>query len=679
MFLFMLSLGILAATVFLSAVLALWRNDHLANKVGAAGSIVGCVVGFLGVAIGLGSPPVEVIFPWTLPFGAFALGFDQMSRLFLLPVFGLGAICAASGASYMEHYHHHEHNAGAHWLFYTLLILALALTISARDAALFLLSWELMSLAPFFLIEFHDNEPHVREASRIYLMAAHLGAVFLMVFFLTCAGMAQSTSFAAMKEAGSALSGPTAPACLASLLFICALLGFGAKAGLAPVHIWLPEAYPAAPSHISALLSGAMINVGLYGFLRALEFMGPAQAMPAWWGWLLLFLGLSTGIMGILKALAQANLKRLLAYSSVENMGIIFMGVGVGLIGSKVGMPALAALGFGGALLHMLNHSAFKSLLFLCAGEILHCAHSMHMEQLGGLQKRIPLVGLAFAVGTASIACLPPFNGFAGEFVLIMALAEGIYFPVLEGRIALLAALAGIAVISGLAAVAYVKAYGIIFLGEPRTGAAANCDPPEKSARFTLGIPAFICIAAGIGAPLILGQAMPAVEELTRALGGAESGALTGQAVARTSAVLFKVILIGLTVMALAAAFMFLRRLLLKKTGIRPWKTWDCGYAAGTSRIQYTGASFSEPISNIFGSGMGLSARQGMDKGYFPAKGRLELTALDRLKELFFTPLFEAVRRACDAAKVIQHGRIHLYILYILVTAVLLLFWGLST
>ena len=356
---------------------------------------------------------------WGLPVGSLSLGLDALSRVFLLPVFGLGFVCACAGGISLRHTRASEHNLAAHWLFYLLLVLGMAVVMMARDAVLFLLAWEVMSLSPFFLIDFNDSDRNVRDASWVYLVAAHLGAVLLLAFFGLLWQNAGDTAFAtlALKE------GPVVP--LASVLFVLSLLGFGAKAGIAPMHVWLPEAHPAAPSHISALLSGAMINAGLYGIIRSCEFVAPLSAAPAWWGWLTLFLGLGTALMGILKALAQSNLKRLLAYSSVENMGLMLMGVGAWLIGSHSGNSWIGTLGLAGAMFHMLNHSAFKGLLFLTAGEVLHATGTVRMELLGGLQQRMPLVGAAFGIGAVSIACFPPFNGFAGEFVLALSLLDG--------------------------------------------------------------------------------------------------------------------------------------------------------------------------------------------------------------------------------------------------------------
>ena len=456
MFLILLALCVLAVSAAGLGLLAFARptpaTTRLADLSGPLGAACGCALGMAGLFTDSWTDSLLWTQAWGLPVGSLSLGLDALSRVFLLPVFGLGFVCACAGGISLRHTRASEHNLAAHWLFYLLLVLGMAVVMMARDAVLFLLAWEVMSLSPFFLIDFNDSDRNVRDASWVYLVAAHLGAVLLLAFFGLLWQNAGDTAFAVLPLR----EGPAVP--LASVLFVLSLLGFGAKAGIAPMHVWLPEAHPAAPSHISALLSGAMINAGLYGIIRSCEFVAPLSAAPAWWGWLALFLGLGTALMGILKALAQSNLKRLLAYSSVENMGLMLMGVGAWLIGSHSGNSWIGTLGLAGAMFHMLNHSAFKGLLFLTAGEVLHATGTVRMDLLGGLQQRMPLVGAAFGIGAVSIACFPPFNGFAGEFVLVLSLLDGSSLPGVEQQLGLLMALVVLGLVSGLAAATYAKA-----------------------------------------------------------------------------------------------------------------------------------------------------------------------------------------------------------------------------
>ncbi len=678
--LFLTAILILAAAALVTALLAALAsfcppsaaNCRTANRLGSCCAALGCLTGLCAVAAGPWEATLILELPWGLPAGALVLGLDPLSRIFLLPVFGLGMVCAVSGGLSLRHTSPREHNLGAHWFFYLLLLLGMVVVMSARDAVLFLLAWEIMSLAPFFLIDFNDGDSKVRDASWVYLVAAHLGAVALIAFFGLLWQSAGTTSLAAL-QGGQALR-EAGPGVLAAL-FILAVLGFGAKAGLAPLHVWLPEAHPAAPSHVSALLSGAMINAGLYGLMRSLNVLSALWIAPEWWGWSLLLLGLVTGLMGILKALAQSNLKRLLAYSSVENMGLMFMGVGAGLIGQSSGNAWIALLGFTGALLHMLNHAGFKGLLFLCAGEVLHATGTVHMELLGGLQKRLPLLGAAFALGAAAIACLPPLSGFAGEFVLALAMLDGPSLPGVERQMGLLLALTGLAL--------YAKAYGITFLGEARTGFAANAHAASWRTLWPLGLPALACVAGGLLAPLFFGLASFTALNAAPLPDGLMAGALEARAQVRGS--LGMVSLLGAAGLCLALALLLARRLLLRRRGAsvartaQSVQTWGCGFQAGTPRIQYTDASFSEPLARVFAPVMGLRVRRRQVSGLFPDRAALNVTAPDRLRSGLFTPLFEAVERLCNACKIIQHGKIHLYILYILATVVGLLVWGLHT
>ncbi len=292
----------------------------------------------------------------------------------------------------------------------------MTLVLVARNAVLFLSAWELMAVSSFFLVTFEHERESVRSAGWIYLVATHLGTGFLLAFFILMGRETGSMNFDVWAAQGIHTQG------LAGILFLMAVVGFGTKAGFMPFHVWLPEAHPAAPSHVSALMSGVMIKTGIYGLLRAFTFLG---APPLWWGWLFIGIGLSSGVLGVLFALAQHDLKRLLAYHSVENIGIIALGIGVGLLGQNTGSPALVALGFGGALLHVLNHALFKGLLFLGAGAVAHSAGTREIDRLGGLLKQMPWTAATFLIGAAAISGLPPLNGFVSEFLIFLGAFKG--------------------------------------------------------------------------------------------------------------------------------------------------------------------------------------------------------------------------------------------------------------
>jgi len=350
--------------------------------------------------------------PWPMPFVvSFTVGLDALSAFFLLPILIISCLCAVYGYGYMKHYWARK-TIGWHWFFFNILVAGMAMLVIARNGVLFLLSWEVMSLAPFFLIIFLDDREKVRRAGWTYMVAAHLGAVFLLVLFMLMAQEAGSMDFAQFQLHPLSASGQL------NTLFLLALIGFGTKAGFIPFHVWLPEAHPAAPSHVSALMSGVMIKMGIYGLVRILCFLGTP---PLWWGVLLLLIGLCSGISGVLFAIAQHDLKRLLAYHSVENIGIIALGLGAGLIGINRDLPVLATLAFAGGLLHVINHSVFKSLLFMAAGSVQHASGTLEIDELGGLGKRMPWTAVTFVIGAAAICGLPPFNGFVSEFLIYIS------------------------------------------------------------------------------------------------------------------------------------------------------------------------------------------------------------------------------------------------------------------
>ncbi len=667
---FLAALAVFAAGALLSGIIALRTNSPAASGVAniliPAVAVAACSLGLAGLFAGGWGGSETFIVDWWLPFGSFAVGLDPLTRIFLVPVFLLGITCAVSGSLSLRH-SAVGHDLAVHWMFFLLLLLGMTCVMAARDGLFFMMSWELMSLSPFFLIEFNDRDRKVQRASWIYLVAAHLGAVLLTAFFALAWAKSGTTLFAgADRVTGHA-----------SLFFLLALFGFGAKAGFVPLHVWLPEAHPEAPSHISALLSGAMLNAGLYGILRSFQFMGPVEAFPLWWAWLMMLLGGATALTGIFKALAQSNLKRLLAYSSVENMGLMLLAAGAGLLGVLSGDAWIAALGFSGCLFHMLNHSAFKGLLFLCAGEILHSVGTVDMTALGGLQKRMPLLGAFFALGAASIACLPPFNGFASEFIIALSLVKGLAISGMEQKIAVLACMACLMLVSGMAAFVYIKAYGMSFLGQSRLPLAEGMHTPSARTLLPLLIPAAGCVFGGLGAALAFGFVQPSLAFIPVISSGMSTA--MGNASGTAGELLAGVAYFSIAGTAAALALWLARRALLRRRAVGSGPTWGCGFRYGTPRIQYTPASFVEPAERLFRPVMGTETKFSMDDGPFPQRADLDVTASDVVATRFYAPVFDYVERACNTLKIIQNGSINLYILYILITLVALLFWGIAS
>ncbi|MDD4072430.1 MAG: proton-conducting transporter membrane subunit, partial [Desulfobacterales bacterium] len=355
------------------AALVTSRSARLSTALGVGGLCIGSLVGLVpSVTVLLNGSRLSLHLPWHFPGGSFFVEIDPLSAFFLIPVFVVSALTAIYGSGYLQHYRQ-THSLGVHWFFFNILAAGMVMVTVARNGLLFLISWEVMSLAPFFLVTFLSDKSKVRHAGWVYLVATHLGAVFLLVFFLLMGMDSGSMDFDHFNPAGYAHP---------SLLFLLAVVGFGSKAGFIPFHVWLPEAHPAAPSHVSALMSGVMIKMGIYGLFRTLILL---KTLPAWWGYSFIGIGLVSGIVGVMFALAQHDLKRLLAYHSVENIGIIALGMGVGMLGLTWDIPVLVVLGGGGALFHVLNHSLFKSLLFLGAGSVQHAVGTLEIEHMGGL------------------------------------------------------------------------------------------------------------------------------------------------------------------------------------------------------------------------------------------------------------------------------------------------------
>ncbi|HOC26369.1 MAG TPA: proton-conducting transporter membrane subunit, partial [bacterium] len=500
----LLSCFFIALLILLCGGAAAWllhRREVLARRLAAAGVIAAGVLGLVP-AVGVLASGESLFFEQaaSIPALSFSLMIDPLAAFFLLIIFLISALAALYGAGYLQG----EGSAAARgrsFFFFNLLVLGMALVAAAANGMLFIIAWEIMSMAAFFLVTFEDERPQTRSAGLIYLIAAHIGVVLLFFMFWLLAGTgAGSLDF--NQLAGAALAGPK----LRSLIFLLGLAGFGAKAGFLPLHVWLPEAHPAAPSHVSALMSGVMIKMGLYGILRTLTWLGTP---PLWWGALLVVIGLVSGLLGVLYALAQHDLKRLLAYHSVENIGIMAIGLGLGLLGLHLGEQTLAVFGFAGCLLHILNHSIFKSLLFMGAGAVKQQCHTLEIDRLGGLQKRMPLTAAAFIIGAAAISGLPLLNGFVSEFMIYFGAFDAVT-SMAKGATALpLLSLLGLAAIGALAVACFTKASGVVFLGEARTPAGEGAREVSAVMLLPMLLLAGLCIAAGVAPALLLPLLQP--------------------------------------------------------------------------------------------------------------------------------------------------------------------------
>jgi hydrogenase-4 component B len=671
----LLPLALLAACGL--AALAGSRLPRFSRLVGAGGTAAASLLGLAATIAGLlrgGEQGMSI--PWNTAVGAsFAVGFDPLSGFFLLAIYLLTAACALFGAGYLglparggaAGSHGAGRRQGSHWFFYGTLAASMALVMLARNAVLFLFAWELMSLSSWLLVTWEHEKEEVRQAGITYLVATQIGTAFLLVMFLLLgAGGRQDAGPAALDF--SRFAGIGAPA--AGAVFLLALVGFGTKAGIVPLHVWLPEAHPAAPSHVSALMSGVMIKTGIYGIVRVLTFL---PAPPPWWGWTLAALGAVSGVVGVLFALAQHDMKRLLAYHSVENIGIICLGLGIGLLGVSYGAPAVAVLGFAGGLLHVLNHVLFKGLLFLGAGSAARAAGTRDMDRLGGLLKKMPLTGLAFLLGAAAICGLPPLNGFVSELLIFLGALHAVALPSVPQAAAAAVVVGALALISGLAAACFTKAFGITFLGEARTAHAANAEEQGPAMIVPMAVLAAGCAAVGLLGPLALDALSPLAAGL--------AGLSTDSAAALLAPVrggLSRVLVAAGGLAVIVGLLTFLRGMLMRRRKRARAGTWDCGYARPDARMQYTSSSFAQPLTGMFRGLLGTRRKATPVSGLFPAGAELSTETPDAFSDRLYRPLFDGMGSLFARLRWLQHGRLQLYVLYVAAALLIVLVWRLT-
>lgn len=599
---------------------------------------------------------------WDVPSGSFALHLDALAGLFLLPIFVVGALGIVYGREYLDAVGHGRGNRAA-WCWYYLFIASMALVVLASNAVLFLVAWEAMSVAAFFLVVHEREDPAVRHAGWMFLVAAHIGTACLLLMFAILGRGAETLDFVD-------LHGADGDGRLAGVVTLLALVGFGIKAGLVPGHIWLPFAHPAAPSHVSALMSGAMLKVGIYGLLRTCTLL---PEVPTWAGAVVLGFGLTSAVYAVLLALAQHDLKRLLAFSSIENVGVVFIGLGVGLLGLSHDEPTVAALGFAGALVHVLNHALMKSLLFLGAGTVQWATGTRELDRLGGLMQAMPSTGRSFFVGSAAISGLPPFNGFVGEFLIFSAALLGVASEDRGLAAAMGATIGTLALTGGLAAAVFAKAFGTVFLGLPRADAVIAGREPGRRMRWPVGALALACAALGL-LPFV---AVRIVQRATAEVSGRPLD-VTVAALDPASGALERVTLVAAVLVTIVVALVALRARLLAHGRSSTGPTWATGYLAPDARIQYTGSSFAAPLTTLFRRAVRVESAPAVPHAYFPAATRFETRARGWIREPVLEPLFRAGARAAMRLRWLQHGRIQLYLVNIAAALLVLLIWKLG-
>ena len=605
--------------------------------------------------------PTELTLPIGLAFTGGHVRLDALSAFFLVVV-GLGS---ASASLFALGYGRHEEQPQRVLPFYAAFIAGLHMVVLADDAFLFLFAWELMSLASWALVLAHHREAGNARAATIYLLMAAFSGFALLLGFGLLAGADGGYTFEAMRH-----SHPTA--WVAALVLILALIGAGSKAGLVPLHVWLPLAHPAAPSHVSALMSGVMTKVAIYGFIRIVfDLLGA----PTWWSAVVvLVLGGITAVMGVLYALMEHDLKRLLAYHTVENIGIIFIGLGLALAFSANGLDTAAALALTAALFHVFNHSVFKSLLFFGAGAVLTATGERDMEHLGGLIHRMPKTAFCFLVGCAAISALPPLNGFVSEWLTFQAILLHPNLPQWGLKIAIPADGALLALSAALAAACFVKAFGISFLGRARSNVAAQAREVDGFSVTAMGILAALCLLAGVLPGLVIDGLAPVAQALTGARMPTQIGLdwLTIVPVAQSRSSYN-----GLLVFVFIAGSAWLTAMAVHRFAshaLRRGPAWDCGFPDPSPATQYTAGSFAQPIRRVFGT-LVFRARETvtMPPPGDMASASIVKTIHDPVWDTVYAPIAGGVAWAADVLNHLQFLTIRRYLGFVFAALVLLL------
>ena len=622
----------------------------------------------LGIA-GLTGNSFELLLPRILPLaGGLALGLDRLSAFFLLTI-AVGVIPSTLFAvGYTRQYRQEQALLG---FALNVFVPAMMLVVLSRNVLTFLVFWEAMSLASYFLMMTEKDRDETRSAGWLYMVMTHAGLACLLIGFLA---MLQATGSFSMPEWARAAEGVDSG--VRSLVFLVMAAGFLSKAGAIPFHVWLPRAHPAAPSHVSAMMSGVMIKLGVYGLIRiGFEWLGPG---PGWWGVLIMIVGAVSALLGVLYALIDSDLKCLLAYSSVENIGVILLGVGAGLVFRSYNLGSLAALALMAALYHSLNHTVFKGLLFLSAGSVVHATGTRNMEEMGGLLKRMPHTGAFFLIGSLAISAMPPFNGFISEWLTFQSLLLSFRVPEQFINLVFALCIASLALTAGLAAACFVRAFGITFLALPRGQAVEQAHEADWTMRTSMGLLALACLTLGVAPVLALRVLSGAVNEF---LGAAPDLSFDWSNIAAASA--FGTIA-PLWVAVILALLMLAAWVGLRVYGAnfsrRYYETWGCGRAVQTADFEYTAAAFANPFKRVFAflyrpvEETEIEAHS--ESRFFVKTITYRHESRSIIEDSIYAPIVATVRRLAAKARTVQSGNVHGYLLYILAALLTLLLFA---
>lgn len=662
---YLATLGLLAAGILASCWPAIQTKtiNVLAHGLAALASIAGVLCAF-SVLLG-GAWQTE--FAMVNPFGPFLVSVDALSALFMLALGIVGFAASLYAVRYSAGYYGNRFRQLAG--LFNAFLLSMYLVLSASQVFAFLIAWELMAVISFFLVAHDSENPANVRAAYVYLIMTHVGTVFVASAFFILAAGAGSMEFS--KLAAGPIDGQTK-----NIVFLFTLIGFGTKAGVVPLHIWLPRAHPVAPSHVSALMSGVMIKTAIYGMARFyLEFLGTG---PVWWGVVILIVAALSAVLGVLYALMENDIKRLLAYSSVENIGLILLGVGAGLVFSAKGKPVLAGIAWTAALYHMIGHAVFKSLLFLAAGSVAHAAGTKNMELLGGLVKGMPYTAAVFLTGAAAVSALPPLSGFISEWLIFQSLfmlpaaASGMSAKLLSAALLALFGLTG-----ALAAACFVKAFGITFLAKPRSSYAGKIHEVPVLMWGSAGFLAILAVVFGVWPKLLLTaissalQGRNGINTLVLEQGNWHTVAFTFSA---TGSGLSPWAVLLLLATGVLSAFLVFRH--AGKPGITAGETWTCGIIPD-ARMEYTGTGFSKPVRMAFRFILRPQRETTLEEGgpYFGRRLSYQLSIRYFISDMY-RPVNSLFIQASYYMKRIQTGSVQLYIAYITAATIVVLIWN---
>lgn len=593
--------------------------------------------------------PYEEIFSGGYIFGEIPVRVDALASWFILVMNFTVLTGILYGRRYMQHYTNQPANLSIHFASYVLIHFSMLGIYCVQNALAFLCVWEMMAICSFLLVIFEHHKIETIKAGINYLIQAHVGIVFLMIGFIWVHFYTGSYDFNAIAQYSSGVS----PA-ISFILFMCFFIAFGIKAGFVPFHTWLPYAHPASPSHVSGVMSGVIIKLGIFGILRMLLLIKGDYLLM---GYTILVFSVISGIYGVMLAIVQHNVKKLLAYHSIENIGIIGIGIGLGAIGLGLDYPYLVFAGFAGALLHTLNHSLFKSLLFYCAGTVYLATHTMDIERLGGLVKKMPQTTVLFLVAALSICGLPPFNGFVSEFLIYSGLFHAVQLDVLSLTMSMILSICGLVIIGGLALLCFTKAFGIIFLGTERHPHHQPVHEAEFSKLFPKYLIALIILLIGIVPQVFVGVIERPVGLFTTEMGAGFKGA-------EFISMLQNISFSACGLILFSAIILWIRKIVVASKTISSAPTWGCGYGVSSPKFQYTANSFVRSFRKLVKPLLMLNKKENDMEGVFPNPVRSITHPYDKMEAILIDIPIKYLKGFMKRFRFLQNGSPQFYVLY---------------